>query len=237
MLAIQTSAAASNDTHTQLVPLTTPMSGGIIGQSIMDAQIRIVDRKEHVFFEGDDATHIFKVECGHVCIYRTLADGRRQIVDFAFAGDFIGLGASGQYTMNAQASERTRLRCLPTSELRNIVRDNPALGLELYQAMSSELSATRELLVSVSQRTAQERVAGFLLALSDRNARRGEDASTIVLPMTRTDIADYLGLTIETVSRSLSKLRKDGLIDIEQCILITINDSVALTDIAGGECA
>jgi CRP/FNR family transcriptional regulator, anaerobic regulatory protein len=237
MLAVQTPNTSSNDTLTRLGSLATPMSDGAIGKSVMDAQIRIVARKEHVFLEGDNATHVFKVESGHVCIYRMLADGRRQIVDFAFAGDFIGLGASAQHSMNAQATEQTRLRCLPTSELRNVIRDSPALGLELYHAISSELSATRELLVSVCQRTAQERVAGFLLALSDRNARRGEDASTIVLPMTRTDIADYLGLTIETVSRSFSRMRKNAIIDIEQCILITIIDSDALAEIAAGVCA
>ena len=101
--------------------------------------------------------------------------------------------------------------------------------------MSSELSATRRLLVAVSQRSAKERVAGFLLELSDRYARRNDDASTIVLPMTRADIADYLGLTIETVSRMFTKLRKDGLINIEHCILITLNDMDALAEVAEGK--
>lgn len=231
MPAIQTSASPSIDTHMLLVPVTA----GVVSRGMMDAQTRIVERKGHLFCEGDDATHVYQVEAGHVCIYRQLADGRRQIIDFAFPGDFIGLGVIGQHANNAQATERTRLRCLPASELRAIVRDNPKLGLELYEAMASELSEAHELLVSVCQRSAQERVAGFLLTLSRRNARRGEDASCIVLPMTRSDIADYLGLTIETVSRTLSKMRKSGLIEIEQCIIITINDAEALVDIADGE--
>ena len=213
-----------------------PLSEGAIVQNAMNARGRIVERKGHLFCEGDDATHIFQVEAGHDCIYRLLADGPRQIVDFAFPGDFIGLGDMGQHTSNAQATERTRVCCLPTSALRAIVQDNPKLGLELYESMSSELSETRELLVSVCQRSAQERVAGFLLALSRRNARRAENASCIVLPMTRTDIADYIGLTIETVSRTFSKMRKVGLIEIEQCIIITIKDHGALKDIADGEC-
>ena len=188
MPAIQTSASPSIDTHMVLVPVTA----GVVSRGMVAAQTRIVERKGHLFCEGDDATHIYQVEAGHVCIYRQLADGRRQIIDFAFPGDFIGLGVIGQHANNAQATERTRLRCLPASELRAIVRDNPKLGLELYEAMASELSEARELLVSVCQRSAQERVAGFLLTLSRRNARRGEDASCIVLPMTRSDIADYL---------------------------------------------
>ena len=200
----------------------------------MDSATRVVNRKEHVFFEGDAVTHIYKVEAGHVCIYRLLADGRRQVVDFAFAGDFIGLGASGQHALNAQATERTRLRCLPVAELRQVVRDNPKLGLELYEAIAGELEATRELLMSVSHRTAQERIAGFLLALMQRAARRGEDSNNIVLPMTRTDIADFLGLTIETVSRTFSKFRAKGLIELEQCILVTIKDAAALSRLADG---
>jgi len=230
MLSAETALVPADDTQTQLMVI----SEGAIGHSGMHVQSRIVERKEHVFQEGDDATHIYKVEAGHVCVYRLLADGRRQIVDFAFAGDFIGLGASGQHTTDAQASERTRLLCIRASELKNVIRENPKLGLELYEAMSNELSAARDLLVSVCQRTAQERVAGFLLTLSQRNARRGEDASCILLPMTRTDIADYLGLTIETVSRTLSKFRKHGLIDVEQCIIISLNDRNALAEIAEG---
>ena len=233
MLAIQTSVASLNDAHTQLVPL----SEGAIGQSVAAAQTRIVERKEHVFCDGDDATHIYKVEAGHVCIYHILADGRRQIIDFVLPGDFIGLSAKAQHTTNAQATERTRVRCLPVSELRNIVNANPRLGIDLYEIMSSKLTDARDLLVSVCQRSAQERVAGFLLTLSQRNARRGEDANSIVLQITRTDIADYLGLTIETVSRTFSKLRKAGMIDIEQSIIITINDSEALAEIAEGPSA
>jgi CRP/FNR family transcriptional regulator len=228
MLAIQSRMAP--DTKTSIAP----DPAGAFDQSVMEGATRIIDRKEHLFFEGDVVSHIYKVEAGHVCIYRLLADGRRQVVDFAFPGDFIGLGANGQHGMNAQATEKTRLRCLAVSELRNIVDVNPELGMELYEAIACELVATRELLMSVSHRTAQERIAGFLLALSQRNSRRGEDPATIVLPMTRTDIADFLGLTIETVSRTFSKFRAQGVIELEQCILVTVCDLDRLTDIAEG---
>ena len=160
MLALQTRA-----TSNAAAPATAT-SIAAFEQSVMDGATRIVDRKEHVFLEGDVVSHIYKVEAGHVCIYRLLADGRRQVIDFAFPGDFIGLGASGQHEMNAQATEKTRLRCLPVAKLRSIVSENPKLGLELYEAIAGELGATRELLMSVSHRTAQERIAGFLLALA-----------------------------------------------------------------------
>jgi len=230
MLAIQTRTFP----NTNVCAPTVPLSVGEFDQSVMDSATRVVERKEHVFFEGDLVSHIYKVEAGHVCIYRLLADGRRQVIDFAFPGDFIGLGASGQHAMSAHATERTKLRCLPISELRNVVSENPKLGLELYEAIAGELCATRELLMSVSHRTAQERIAGFLLALSQRNDRHGEDPTTIVLPMTRTDIADFLGLTIETVSRTFSKFRTQGIIELEQCILVTVCDLDRLARIAEG---
>lgn len=230
MQAIQTSIAPTADRQIRLAP--HPEGKAVEGAP--PVQTRIVERKSHLFCEGDDASHIYQVQAGHVCIYRLLGDGRRQIVDFAFPGDFIGLGTSGQHTHNAQATERTRLLSFPASELRNIVMKDPTLGLELYEAMASELFDARELLVSVCQRSAQERLAGFLFALSRRNRRQGENADCIVLPMTRTDIADYLGLTIETVSRTFSKMRKSGLIDIEQCIIITIKDQEALRKLADG---
>ncbi|MBU2534421.1 MAG: Crp/Fnr family transcriptional regulator, partial [Alphaproteobacteria bacterium] len=123
---------------------------GAFNRSVMHSATRMLKRKEHVFFEGDLVTHIYKVEAGHVCIYRLLADGRRQVVDFAFPGDFIGLGATGRHAMNAQATEPTRLRCLSVSELGTVMAENPKFGLELYEAISRELDATRELLMSVS---------------------------------------------------------------------------------------
>lgn len=226
-------------THSESVePFLAPVPAlGTFAQGLTHTATRVVENKEHIYYEGDPATHVFKVEAGHVCVYRIYANGRRQIIDFAFPGDFVGLGEFGQYTTNAQATERTRLRCLPVSALQQLVRDEPELGLALYQALSCELLASREHLVSVSQRSASERLAAFLVALSQRNVRCGENATDIVLPMTRADIGDFLGLTIETVSRTLSKFRAKGLIDLEQCILVTIRDIDVLSEIAEGSSA
>lgn len=196
---------------------------------------RTLSAKEHVFCEGDPATHIYLVEAGHVCIYKALADGRRQVIDFAYPGDWIGLGAIAIYGSNAQATTRTRLRCVPMSTLHETARHDAQLGLKLYEAVSRELLAARELLFTVSQCTAAERLAAFLVALVRRNERRGEEASEIVLPMTRADIADFLGLTIETVSRTFTKLKNAGLIDLEQSILVTIRDPRRLAELAEGK--
>lgn len=198
---------------------------------------RLIEAKEHLFREGDRACSVYLVEAGHMCIYRMMPDGRRQVIDFAYPGDVIGLGALGHHAANAQATVKTRLRCIPVATLHEFASRDSSLGRRLYEALSRELLAAREHLFTVSQCTAAERLASFLLALSRRNERRGEDAVQIVLPMTRIDIADFLGLTIETVSRTFTRFKSEGLIDVEHCILVTIRNPQALAEAAGGECA
>jgi CRP-like cAMP-binding protein len=229
---------ASSPRGSAVHPGTSCVAGKAANRSLADklgaGTLRTVDARDHLFLEGDRASHIYKVEVGHVCVYRMVHDGRRQVIDFAFPGDFIGLGALGTHAANAQATSKTRLRCVPVAALHDVVRSDQRLALALYEAMSRELLQARELLFTVSQRTAAERLAGFLLALSRRNERRGDNFDEIVLPMTRTDIADFLGLTIETVSRTFTKFRNNGLIDLEQCILVTIRNAAALSAIAEG---
>ncbi|KUO56014.1 MAG: hypothetical protein APF80_12290 [Alphaproteobacteria bacterium BRH_c36] len=198
----------------------------------MECQSRVLERKEHVFSAGDRATHVYKIEAGHVCVYRTLVDGRRHIVAFAQPGDYLGLGTIGRHRNHAQVTERSRLRCLPIKGLENHIKDTPELGLSLYEALSQELAASEEHMISVTQSSAKERIAKFLLMLANRNRTIRGPALSLVLPMTRADIADYLGLTIETVSRTLSRLRVEGIILLEQGVLVTILDPNALEAIA-----
>ncbi len=95
---------------------------------------------------------------------------------FAYPGDIVGLGIDDEYTMNAQAVKPDRVRCLPVIALRQSAARDPALGLKLYEAMARELAATRETsMLTTGQRSATERVAGFLLAFSRRNQRNGQD--------------------------------------------------------------
>lgn len=197
--------------------------------------LKLLKAREHVFTAGDSRTHVYKIESGAVCLYKIMPDGRRQVIDFAYPGDFIGLGSEAEYTVNGQALEPTRLKCVPVATLSRMAAADPALGMKLYEAISRELAATQDHLFTIGQRSAAERVACFLLALSRRNARRGQDATTVVLPMTRSDIADFLGLTIETVSRTLTKLRAASLIDLKQCTLVRLLDIVQLERLAGGE--
>jgi CRP/FNR family transcriptional regulator len=196
---------------------------------------KVMQAREHVFFEGDPITHIYQVEHGTVCLYKTLQDGRRQIVDFAHPGDFIGLGAGGDHVFSAQAITLTRLRYLPAGALHEVACHNPDIGMQLYRALSDQLLAARDLLLTVGQRNAAERLAALLLALSRRNERNGANHACIALAMTRADIADFLSLTVETVSRSFTKLRQNGIIDLAHSSLVVIKDRHALEQLAAGE--
>ena len=205
-----------------------PAGARMLDRHIRAAATRVLQAREHVFFEGDPIQHVYQIVKGTVCLYMTLPDGRRQIVDFAHAGDFIGLGESGEHSVAAQASTLTKLRCLPAGALHEVARHDPQVGVQLYRALSDQLAAARNLLLTVGRRSATERLATLLLALSRRNERMGADPARISLPMSRADIADFLSLTIETVSRSFTKLRQSGTIDLVQSTLVLIRDRRAL---------
>lgn len=214
--------------------------GNLASESLLDRRIRtaasrLLQAREHIFFDGDPKDRIYKVEKGAVCLYKTLPDGRRQIVDFAYSGDLIGLSTLETHVFSAQAIALTRLRCLPVGLLEEMARNDPRVGVQLYQALSDQLLSAHDLLLTVGQRNATERLAALLMALSRRNERSGADPTRIALPMTRADIADFLSLTIETVSRTFTKLRQGGLIDLAHSSLVVIRDRRALGRLAVGE--
>ena len=199
------------------------------------ATVRRLEAREHVFCEGDPRTHVFQVDEGAVVIYKVLPDGRRQVIGFAYPGDLLGLGASGEHVFNAQAACNAKVRCLSSHALEEAATRDASLALKLYKAVSLELSTTRSLLISIGQHSALERVASFLtsLQLRMRENDADQDASVIHLPMRRSDIADFLGLTIETVSRTFTKLRMMRVIDITHGTEVHILDEERLKSLAG----
>ena len=195
---------------------------------------RFIAAKAHLFSEGDAKTHIFQVVSGGLCLYRMLEDGRRQVIDFAFDGDIVGLGSGRLSTCNAQALAATRADCLPIEVMMTAAKTNARIALGLYEALSRELVVAHEHLLCVGQRGASERLATFLLMLSRRNVKRGQAPDIIRLPMARADIADFLGITIETVSRTLTKLRQLRLIEIEEITTLHLRNVAGLVALAEG---
>ena len=136
-----------------------------------------MEEKEFLFAEGDAISHVYRIETGAIALYKVLADGRRQVMGFAYPGDIIGLGVEDEHAMNAQAVKPTRVRCLPVASLRQSAAKDPMLGFKLYEALARELAATRDLMLTTGQRSAMERVAGFPAGIlaSQSTQRAGSD--------------------------------------------------------------
>lgn len=185
-----------------------------------------------LFHEGDPATRVFTVTQGSVKLYRLLPDGRRQVTGFLFPGDFLGLSLDDAHGVSAQAMEEARLCAFPRSRFGNFVDANPRMERQLYCLAARQLGAAGEQMVLLGRKTATERLASFFIELRDRAARNGRDTATIDLPMSRSDIADYLGLTKETVSRILARLRARRLIRLVAIDRIEILDPAGLAQLA-----
>ena len=185
-----------------------------------------------VFEEGDDPGYIYNLTEGMIRLVKLLPNGRRQIVGFVFPGDMLGLANAGEYTTSAEAITPVKLCRFPRSKLNGLLDDFPAMKTRLLNIAADELSEAQEQMLLLGRKSPVEKVASFLQRLRKENARGGEPADTVDLDMGRSDIADYLGLTIETVSRTFTKLRTDGLITLEGKHHVIINDVDALEEIA-----
>ena len=126
-----------------LQPAVNARPAGALDETLAQATLRRIEAKEFVFIEGDSTTHVFRVETGAVALYKVLADGRRQVVGFAYPGDLIGLGAQGEHVMNAQAIKPTRLRCLGMTALHRSAAQDPDLAFKLYEALADHRTAQR----------------------------------------------------------------------------------------------
>jgi CRP/FNR family transcriptional regulator len=188
---------------------------------------------EAVFVEGDDAEGIYEVVRGTVRLYKLLPDGRRQIIGFMSAGHLLGLAPEGHYVYGAEAITPVMLRRYKRTAFDRLIDEVPGLARRLLAAASHELSAAQNQMLLLGRKTAAEKVASFILLTAKQ---QGDGVDEIDVPMTRNDIADHLGLTIETVSRTLSKLKAEGLIALPTPTRLEIRDRDRLADMAAGAC-
>jgi len=184
--------------------------------------------------EGEPASAFFNITGGTAKLYKLLPDGRRQITGFVGIGHFLGLAVSETYAFSAEAIDSVRYCRFSRPKLRSLLDNFPAMEKRLLQVASNELVAAQEQMLLLGRKTARERVASFLLAQARLGVICQAPRARFALPMTRGDIADYVGLTIETVSRTLTKLRADGLVDIPGTTEIIIRNRPALERIADG---
>jgi CRP/FNR family transcriptional regulator len=196
---------ANSDWATQRKHAAPVTASVALDDRLAAASSRKLSPKEHVFCEGDAREHVFRVEDGVIAIYKTLPDGRRQIIDFAYPGDLIGLGVLDEHMLSAQATSAARVRCLSAAALERMAETDAGLALKLYKSVCHELAATRSLLVTVGQRSAIERVAAFLVTLHRRTAING--SMIVQLAMRRSDIADLLRQSARSAAPQRSRQR------------------------------
>ena len=184
--------------------------------------------------EGEPAEYVFNVTGGVIRLFKLLPDGRRSITGFLFPGDFLGLSHRDNHACSAEALSPVMLCRFPRRRLESLFVEMPKLERRLLGIASNELATAQDQMVLLGRKTAAEKIASFLSMLAARQVDRRVPANPVHVPMSRADIADYLGLTTETVSRTFTQLKASGLIELQPQGRIRICDEEALEDLAEG---
>lgn len=188
----------------------TPFVAGIVPAAGMPAGTHMVLGKgEQLFEEGDETEFFYQVVSGAIRSYKLLSDGRRQIDAFHLRGDIFGLEAGGEHRFSAEAVGDVSVVAYRRSRLETLTREDPAFADKIMTATLRNLARAQAHMLLLGRKTADEKIATFLLDMAERISK---DDEHFELPMQRSDIADHLGLTIETVSRILSRFARSGLI-------------------------
>jgi CRP/FNR family transcriptional regulator, anaerobic regulatory protein len=191
--------------------------------------------EQGIFWQGDPAKHLFEIRTGVIRLYRILPDGKRAIVGFIFAGDILGVAYRDEYLFTAEAITEVTLRRLPRSRFDSLVNESPDLRPTLLTRLCDEMCAAQDQMLVLLHHSAEARVAHFLLTVARKMTGRAARGTEIHVAMSRSDIADYLGLTIETICRCVTKLKGDGLITLHGPYRIVLNEPGPLKELAGEE--
>ena len=188
----------------------------------------------YLYFEGEEVEWLYQVTSGVLRLPRLLSDGRRQVIAFGYPGDIVGFPANDLHHTDCEALTDVRLQPFRRSHLESGEGD-PELHCALLQAALREISGMQDHFMMLGRKSATEKLASFLCVLSDRVGEDLDSYRQVTLPMSRSDIADFLGLTTETVSRTFTQLRKSGIIAIDNINKIIIQRPTALQKLAKSE--
>ncbi len=185
------------------------------------------DTDANLIVAESKATQVSNILRGVVKLTKIMPDGRQQIVGLQFAPDFLGTPFGEYNNVDAEAANNVQLCSFPKAILEEMIHESPELEHKLHQQALKQLDEAREMMLTLGRKTAAEKIASFLYMLAihlDPEIDHETEQVEFELPLKRADIADYLGLTIETVSRQITKLRKDGVVQIENNRLFKIPD-------------
>lgn len=187
-----------------------------------------------LFAEGDDASAVFEVVQGILKLYKLLPDGRRQIMGFVSTDKLIGFSDEDVYLYTAEAVTDVSLCRYSKAQFDRLFDEAPGFARRVLAARSQDLHSAQDQMLLLGRKTAVERIATFLLHLAKLQLA-SSGGTSLYVPMTRCDIADYLGLTIETVSRTFSKLKRDRIINLPEAVRVTVVNRDRLEELAAGE--
>lgn len=191
------------------------------------------DKGSMIFAEGSDANMLFFINVGKIKLYKYNKDGKEQILHILTNGDFFGelnLIKSSKYKFNAKAMDNAKICTLRKSEVKNIILKNPEIALKLLESVGERLSAIENLAQNLSTNDVDARMAYLLLNLMDKYSEDLKGKKLIKLPLSREDMANYIGVTRETISRKLKKFEDEELIRLIGTKKILVLDKDGLND-------
>jgi len=208
------------------------LEGGDIGRLDAVAHRISITRGEYLFEEEDASDYVYNISTGTGLLERLSSDGRRQVMAFIYAGDFVGLMPDPIYKVSAKALQPMTVCRWHIKDINNLIQDFPEIEHRLRRIGNRVLATTLDQVFALGCKNAQEKVAYFLFHLERRQDAIMPGKEHIQLPMVRGDIADYLGITVETVCRVFSKMRKDNLIALPHANEVVILNRPKLEEIA-----
>lgn len=185
-----------------------------------------------IFLEGTPANSLYEVVEGVVLLYKMLMDGRRQVMGFVHPGEMFGLSGRGTYLCSAQATGTVRLIAVSRTRFESLRRNQPSIERRLLAVMGEDLQRAQDHLVLLGRKSACEKLCSFLVDVANRSNRTGKPTDVIHLPAMRADIADFLGLTVETVSRALAQLKSAKIVRLRSTEDVEVLDWDTLTGYA-----
>ncbi len=210
--------------------LCSAMTDDEIGELFSIAHRVRVDGGSYLLHEEDSSKYVYNLSSGVCTLERLASDGSRQIMAFVYPGDFIGITSGPYYSVSVKALAPVTACRWHVKDMAGLYHDHPLLEQRVHEIASRVLAATMDQLFVLGRKNAVEKIAYFLLYIDERQRKFDGHSDSFILPMTRIDIADYLGVTVETVSRAFSRQKKKRLIDLSQAWVVTLKDRKALRE-------
>ena len=196
---------------------------------------KVIHPGTEVHGQGENIVAYANILRGVVKLTKMMPDGRQQIVGLQFAPDFLGRPFAKESSLASEAATESEICSIPKALLDRMVKTSPELEHKLHAQTLAELDEARDWMLTLGRKTAREKVASFLYLIASHYDPETVDKATFDLPLSRADIADFLGLTIETVSRQMTKLRGENIIEVENNRHVSVPDMDRLSEVAGME--